>query len=257
MSAEQAIIRPGTQQWAAWRADRVKVGDKHGVEFMDKAAAAGKQMRVRREWPSDESRQRAAAEAAEPRRASTGLSDGSRWLGVYGSVEEPLLDARGSLTKAGVRPSDTLIAVTTREADLPFKETRWKWDHFLRTAPALRVGQHVTVEFQRATEMKVVVAIARGILLGRPEPLREADIIPFSMAHPLIRKRLIAWWMEQHPEIGALETGAQEAEVALKAMNPRELLNATQLMDNEHARPMGNRHQVNYDPFASLWVRKR
>jgi hypothetical protein len=168
LSAEQTVIQPGSPQWAAWRADRVKVGDKHGVEFMDKAAAAGKSMRVRRAYPTEESRRQAEAAAGKPRRASTDISEGGRWPGLYGSVEEPLLDARGALTKAGVRPGDTLLAVTTREAELPFRETRWKIADFLRTAPALRMGQHLTVEFQRSTEMKVVVAIAHGKLVGRP-----------------------------------------------------------------------------------------
>jgi hypothetical protein len=255
--AEAAIITPGSQQWAAWRADRVRVGDKHGVEFMDKAAAAGKSMRVRRAWPSEDARQKAEAAADEPRRASTGLSEGAKWLGLYGSVEEPKLDARGALTKAGVRPSDELLAVTTREAELPYRETRWKIAEFLRAAPALRVGQHVSVEFQRGTEVKIVVAIARGVLIGKPEPLREADIIPFMLAHPLSRKSLIAWWIEQHPELAGLETAVQEAEIALKAMSARELQNAVLLMDSQSAQPKWNRHQVSYDPYASLFQRRR
>jgi hypothetical protein len=44
----------------------------------------------------------------------------------------------------------------------------------------------------------------------------------------------LKWWQERHPEADALE-----AEAALKSMNPRELQNATLLMDNEALR----RHQ--------------
>jgi hypothetical protein len=258
--AEPAIIHPNTDQWRAWRDDRVRAGDKHGVEFMDKAAAAGKSMRVRREFPSDEARQLAEQAASEPRRASTGLSEGGKWLGLHGSAEEPLLDARSALTKAGVRPSDQLIAVTTREGELPFKETRWKIDEFLRKAPALRVGQHVSVEFQRGTEMKVVVAITHGKLLGPPELLREADVIPFMLAHPLTRKSLIAWWIERNPEFqdsDRPEVGRQEAEAALKVMSARELQNATLLMDMESGRPRFNQHQVNYDPYAECFKRRK
>jgi hypothetical protein len=47
--------------------------------------------------------------------------------------------------------------------------------------------------------------------------------------------------------------GMREAEAALKAMNPRELQNATLLMDNEAGRPRGSQHQVSYDPFAFLF----
>jgi hypothetical protein len=214
---------------------------------MDKAAAAGRAMRVPKPFPTEESRERAEA-TGEPRKASHPLSEGAKWLGLYGSVEEPLLDARGALAKAGMRPSDKLLAVTTREAGLPFRETRWIVDRFLRESPALRVGQHVTIELQRDTETKVMVAITYGVLLGKPEALREADVVPFALAHPLTRKSLLKWWIERHPE-----AGEQEAEAALRSMNPRELQNATLLMDNDVARPMGNRHQVDYRSDAELW----
>jgi hypothetical protein len=87
-----------------------------------------------------------------------------------------------------MRPSDTLLAVTTREADLPFRETRWTAADFLRKAPALRKGQHVTVEWQRGTEMKVAVAIVYGVLVGKPEVLREENVVPFMLAHATPRR---------------------------------------------------------------------
>lgn len=94
----------------------------------------------------------------------------------------------------------------------------------------------------------MVRAIARGVIIGRPEAMREADVIAFCWLIHLLGKRLPKWRMERHPE-----ADQREAEAALRAMNPRELHNATLLMDNEEARPMGNRHQVAYNPHAELW----
>jgi hypothetical protein len=248
MSTEQVTINPNTPQWLAWHEYLEAKGQTELVARMDKAASANQPMRVPKEYPTDSARQRAETAANEPRKASTPLSDGARWLGLYGSAEEPLIDAHSPLVKAGLRPSDQLLAVTTREAELPFRETRWPAADFFRKAPALRVGQHVTVEWQRGTETKVAVAIVYGILLGKPEVLREDAVVPFLQAHPITRKSLIRWWVERI--LGADE---REAEAALRAMNPRELQNATLLMDNEALRPMGNRHQVSYDPYASSW----
>jgi hypothetical protein len=249
MSTDQAIIQPNTPQWCAWREHLSAVGGREELlARMDKAVAAGKAMRVPKEWPTEESRRRAETATGEVCRASTPLSDGARWLGLYGSVEESLIDAHSPLVKAGLRPSDRLIAITTREAELPFRETRWPADDFLRKAPPLRVGQHVTVEWARDTEIKLAVAITWGLLLGNPEALREEDVIPFLKAHPLTRKRLLTWWMERHPE-----AGEEIAEAALRNMNPRELQNATLLADNEDACPAGGRHQVHYQPDAELW----
>jgi hypothetical protein len=249
MPTDMIVIEPGTPQWDSWRQHLTALGGREElVARMDLHAAAGKAMRTPAEWPSEEARERAEAAASEPRRVSTPLSEGAKWLGLYGSVEEPLIDARGPLVKAGMRPSDKLLFVVTRSADLPFRETRWRAEDFLRRAPALRVGQHVTVEWQRGSEMKVAVAISYGVLGGKPEVLREADVVPFMLAHPLTRKSLVRWWMERQPE-----AGLQEAEAALRAMNPRELQNATLLMDNSSAQSGGNRHQVNFDPFRSLF----
>jgi hypothetical protein len=245
------VIQPGSAQWQAWREYlQAKGGMDEIVARLDLAAAAGKAIRVPKEWPTDEAQQNAAAAAAagQARKAYAPLSDGAQWLGLYNSVDEPLIDARSTLVKAGMRPSDTLLAVTTREAELPFRETRWKAEDFLRKAPALRAGQHVTVEWQRGTEMKVAVAIAYGMLLGKPEALQENDVVPFMKAHPLTRKALVKWWIER-------TTGAdeREADAALKSMNARELQNATLLMDNEAASPMGNHHLVEHNPFSPLW----
>jgi hypothetical protein len=237
MSTEQVTINPGSAQWLAWRDFLQAKGQTELVARLDKAAAANQAMKVSRKWPTDSARQQAESAAQSPRKASTPLSDGARWLGLYGSAEEPLIDAHSPLVKAGLRPSDLLLAVTTREAEFPFRETRWPAADFLRKAPALRVGQHVTVEWQRGTETKVAVAIVYGILLGKPEVLREDAVVPFLQAHPITRKSLIRWWVER--TLGADE---REAEAALRAMNPRELQNATLLMDNEALRPMGNRH---------------
>jgi hypothetical protein len=112
----------------------------------------------------------------------------------------------------------------------------------------LRRGQHVSIEWERAGELKTGVAIVWGILLGKPEALDEADCVPYLGAHPTTRRRLLQWWQGHHPE-----AGPELAEAALKAMNPRELLDATLLADNEAARTMGGRHQVAFDPFASAW----
>jgi hypothetical protein len=254
MSSDSSVIEYPSPQWTAWREHLAALGD-HAelLARMGKAAAAGRPMRVPKPFPTEESRLRAEAAASVPRRVATPLSEGARWLGLYGSAEEPLIDARGPLVKAGMRPSDKLVAVTTRGADLPFRETRWRADGFLRKAPALRVGQHVTCEWQRDTELKVAVAITYGVLAGRPEVLREADVIPFTRASPITRKQLVRWWVERHPEGG----GEREAEAALRSMNPRELQNATLLMDNEAAQPVGNRHSVSYDPFAAAWKLSR
>jgi hypothetical protein len=173
MSAEQTVIQPGSPQWAAWRADRVKVGDKHGVEFMDKAAAAGKSMRVRRAYPTEESRQQAEAAATEPRRASTDISEGARWLGLYGSMEEPLLDARGALTKAGVRPSDTLLAVTTREAELPSLDRPSPMIYFQPNQKRIRGNQNAawrstTWPSARCRFRSCLIAAMSGAVIGLP-----------------------------------------------------------------------------------------
>jgi hypothetical protein len=250
---DQVLIQPGSQQWAAWREWLLARGGQEDlIARLDKAAAAGTPMRTIREWPTDEAREKADAAAAQPRKASTPLSEGAKWLGLYGSAEEPLLDAYSPLVKAGVRPSDTLLAVTTRSADRPFRETRWKAGDFLRKAPELRRGQHVMVEFQRGSEVKFVTAITHGPFVGKPDPLREENVIPFMLAHPLTRKSLIKWWIERTPH-----ADEREAEAALRAMNPRELQNAVLLCDNDAARPMGNRHMVSYDPFASLFRRSQ
>jgi hypothetical protein len=245
----RVIVRPDTPQWGAWREDRLSRGDQEGVAFMDRCAAAGRSIWVKSEWPSEQARHTAEAAAGQTSaRKATPLSEGARWLGLYGSVEEPLIDARGPLKKAGVRPSDRLEAVTTRDDQPLFRETRWRADDFLCSGPALRMGQHVRVEWSRDTETKIARAITYGVLLGRPDPLREEDCVPFLQAHSLTRKRLLRWWMDKHPE-----ASTEIAEAALRSMNPRELQNATLLADNEDQRTGGNRHQVHYQPDAELW----
>jgi hypothetical protein len=246
--SEQVVIQPNTQQWLAWRDYLHAKGQAELVARMDKVSAAGQAMRVVREYPTEESRQKAEAAAQSPRKASTPLSEGAKWLGLYGSAEEPLIDADSPLAKCGMRPSDKLIAVTTRPATPPPIDTRWPARDFLRDCPALRVGQHVTVEFQRDTETKVAIAISYGALRGKPDVLREEDCIPFLRAHPSTKKSLIRWWMSRHPELGE-----DVAAAALRDMNSRELQNATLMMDNEAMRPGGGQHQVEYRPDRELW----
>lgn len=64
----------------------------------------------------------------------------------------------------------------------------------------------------------------------------------------LPQKRLIKWRTERHPE-----AGEEVTEAALRAMNPRELQNATLLTGNEEVRPTDNRQQSACDPFAAAW----
>jgi hypothetical protein len=241
-------IFPGSRQWTAWRGHYAAAGSTRNVEAMDLFSASNSSLLVRQEWPPFEVRDDTVAQQAGPQvqKTQTPLSPGARWLGLYGTAEEPLIDARGPLAKEGMRPSDKLIAVIIR--DHQFREMRFPADEFLRKAPALRQGQHVGVEWQRDTEIKTAVAVTWGILLGNPEILREEDVVPFLQAHPLTRKRLLKWWTDKHPE-----AGPEVAEATLKNMNPRELQNATLLADNEAARPGGTRHQVHYQPDAELW----
>jgi hypothetical protein len=244
--SEQSTVNPGSPQWLAWREFLEAKGQFEFVARMDKAFAARMAIRFPKEWPTETAKEKATEDIGTAR-ARTPLSEGARWLGLYGDAETPLIDANSPLVKIGVRPSDKLVAVTTRQAEPPLRETRWIAADFLRKAPALRRGQHVSIEWERAGELKTGVAIVWGILLGKPELLLEEDCVPFLKAHPLTRKHLLRWWMERHPEAPEL------AEAALKAMNPRELLDATLLADNEAARPMGGRHQVSYRPDAELW----
>jgi hypothetical protein len=248
--ATQATIRPATPQWLSWRKYLVSIGRDEIVARMDRAEAAGRAMKVPKPWPNDEARQK-AEEGAEAVRPQTPLSPGAQWLNLYGSAETPLIDARGSLAKAGLRPSDTLVAVLTRTRGPLSPGKRWPADEFMRAAPAMRVGEHVDVEFERAGELRTAVVIAYGAILGKPEELREEDCTPFLLAHPTTRRQLLSWWAGQHPEAPEL------AETALKAMSPKELQQATLLMDMGNAQPAGSRHQVAYDSFAAAWKLSR
>jgi hypothetical protein len=217
---------------------------------MARCAAGGRAMKVPKEWPSDEYRQKAGDGAGEAK-PQIPLSPGAASVGYYGSVETPLLDARGALAAARLRPSDRIVAVTPR-ADPPLRQTRWTAADFLAKAPALRVGAHADIEFERNGELKTAAVIIYGVLLGKPEPLNEADCVPFLRAHALTRRHLLRWWQEQHPE-----AGPELAEAALRAMSSKELRDATLLMDMAAAQPMGARHQVQYRPDAELWRIRR
>jgi hypothetical protein len=252
-SSDRVSISPVTDaaQWRAWREFLISAGRTEIVARLDRAKAAGRAMKVPAAWPptaaGDEAR-RKPSEGAGAAKQQTPLSLGASWLGFYNTAEAPRLDANGALAKAGLRPSDKLIAITTRREPPLIREIRWAAADFLRAAPALRRGQHVDVEFERAGELKTAVAIVWGILIGVPEVLTEEACTPYLQAHPLTRKHLLKWWTEQH-----LEAEPELAEAALKAMSPRELQNAVLMADNAAAQPMGGRHQVNYRPDAELW----
>jgi hypothetical protein len=248
MSAEPIVIRPDTAQWRAWVEFLTARGDKAELlTKMARCATAGRAMKVPREWPSEEARQKAeqGSGAASPQAP---LSVGARWLGYYGDVAMPLLDAQGAAAKAGLRPSDRLVAVTTREDGPPRRETRWAAADFLAKAPALKIGQHAWLEFERAGELKTATAVTHGILIGKPEALTEEACTPYLQAHVLTRRHLVRWWQEQHPE-----AGPELAEAALKAMSPKELRDAVLLMDMAGAQPAGTKHRVQYRPDADLW----
>jgi hypothetical protein len=248
MTADQNVIRPGTLEWLAWIEYLTRIGGKDDLlAKMHRAAAAGRAMKVPRTWPTPEAEQ-AAKEGAGEAKPQTPLSPGAAWLGYFGTVEAPLIDARGALAKAGVRPSDKLLNLTTKEDGPPRRETRWAADDFLRKAPALKPGQHVWLEFERNGELKTETAICRGTLIGPPEPLNEQDCVPFLQSDSVTRRQLLVWWQTQHPD-----AGPELAEEALKAMSPKELKGAVLKMDMDATRPLGTQHRVSYDPFQSLF----
>jgi hypothetical protein len=248
MTADQNVIRPGTAPWDAWVSCLTALGNKQDLlSKMARAAAVGRSMRVPRQWPSAEAEQ-AAKEGAGGARPQTPLSAGAQWLGYFGNVEVPQLDARGALAKAGMRPSDKLIAVTRRANQPLRREKRWDVVEFLKSAPALDLGEHVDVEFERGGEIKTEAVVAQGLLLGRPEALNEVDCVPFLQSDAVTRWHLLRWWQDLHPD-----AGPELAEEALKAMGPKELKGAVLKMDMDAVRPMGTQHRVSYDPFQSLF----